>query len=297
MSLELLEVRSGLDLLMNLRRFLRCSGGVAAAGAAGVLGYTFWVEPHWVEVVQRPLAVAALPPRLVGRRLIQISDWHVGPRVDDQYLVGCLKRIADLKPDILAITGDLVTYRGPAQLSQLRQILTHLPKPRLASLAVLGNHDYGSRWSMPEVAAGVAAELTRAGVCVLRNESVGVAGLTFVGLDDLWAGAFSPGRALAGTGASQAAIALCHNPDGADGRGWCAFRGWILAGHTHGGQCKAPFLTPPILPVRNRRYVSGEVPLADGRRLYINRGLGHMLQVRFNARPEITVFTLARSIP
>lgn len=57
-----------------------------------------------------------------------------------------------------------------------------------------------------------------------------------------------------------------------------------------------PFLTPPILPVRNRRYVSGEVPLADRRRLYINRGLGHLLQVRFNVRPEITVFTLARSI-
>ncbi len=281
---------------MNRRRFLRFSAGVAAAGAAGVLGYTFGVEPHWVEVVQRPLPVVALPPPLVGRRLIQISDWHVGPRVDDQYLVGCLKMVADLKPDILAITGDLVTYRGPEQLSQLRQILTHVPKPRLASLAVLGNHDYGARWSMPDVAADVAAELTRAGVRVLRNESASVAGLTFVGLDDLWGGAFSPERALGGISASQAAIALCHNPDGADRVGWGTFRGWILAGHTHGGQCKAPFLPPPILPVRNRRYVSGEVPLADGRRLYINRGLGHLLQVRFNVRPEITVFTLTTSI-
>ena len=98
---------------MNRRRFLRYGAGVAAAGAAGVLGYTFGVEPHWVEVVRRPLPVVALPPSLVGRRLIQISDWHVGPRVDDQYLVGCLKMVADLQPDIVAITGDLVTYRGP----------------------------------------------------------------------------------------------------------------------------------------------------------------------------------------
>ena len=39
------------------------------------------------------------------------------------------------------------------------------------------------------------------------------------------------------------------------------------------------------------RYSAGEVSLADGRRLYINRGLG-LTQVRFNVRPEVTVFTL-----
>jgi predicted MPP superfamily phosphohydrolase len=51
-------------------------------------------------------------------------------------------------------------------------------------------------------------------------------------------------------------------------------------------------LPPPIVPVRNRRYTSGEFDLGDGRHMYINRGLGHLLRVRFNARPEITMFTL-----
>jgi uncharacterized protein len=51
-------------------------------------------------------------------------------------------------------------------------------------------------------------------------------------------------------------------------------------------------LPPPLLPVRNKRYTAGEIPLADGRRLYINRGLGHLIQVRFNVRPEITSFRL-----
>jgi predicted MPP superfamily phosphohydrolase len=79
--------------------------------------------------------------------------------------------------------------------------------------------------------------------------------------------------------------------------GWGAFNGWVLAGHTHGGQCKAPFLPPPILPVKNKRYSSGEFALAGGRRLYINRGVGTYLPVRFNVRPEVTVFTLEASIP
>lgn len=62
---------------MNRRRFLT----IAGAGAAAGLGlYTWRVEPHWLEIVRRPLPVRALPPRLAGRTLIQMSDVHVGPR-------------------------------------------------------------------------------------------------------------------------------------------------------------------------------------------------------------------------
>jgi hypothetical protein len=76
---------------------------------------------------------------------------------------------------------------------------------------------------------------------------------------------------------------------------WGNFRGQILSGHTHGGQCKPPFLPPPMLPVNNRSYVAGHYDLGRGRSLYINRGVGHTRQVRFNCRPEVTLFTLERA--
>jgi predicted MPP superfamily phosphohydrolase len=47
-----------------------------------------------------------------------------------------------------------------------------------------------------------------------------------------------------------------------------------------------------VLPVNNELYSSGEVNLGDGRFLYISRGLGNLWQIRFNARPEVTIFTL-----
>jgi predicted MPP superfamily phosphohydrolase len=47
-----------------------------------------------------------------------------------------------------------------------------------------------------------------------------------------------------------------------------------------------------LLPVRNRRYVSGEVAVDAGRTLYISRGVGHLIRARFNVRPEITLFAL-----
>ena len=84
----------------------------------------------------------------------------------------------------------------------------------------------------------------------------------------------------------------CHNPDGVDLLGWQNYHSWILSGHTHGGQCKPPFLPPPLLPVINRRYTSGEFDLSGSRRLYISRGIGHIMKVRFNMRPEVTLFEL-----
>ena len=114
-------------------------------------------------------------------------------------------------------------------------------------------------------------------------------------MDDLWARRFDPALAMAALDPQQASIVLSHNPDTADEAGWGEYAGWILAGHTHGGQCKAPFLPPPMLPVKNKRYTCGEFALSGGRRMYINRGVGHLLRVRFNVRPEITVFTLERA--
>ena len=279
---------------MNRRDFLKFGALAGVSGAAAIGGYTWGVEPHWVKVVERELPVAHLPPGLAGARLVQISDLHVGPRVDDGYLIRALGRAAALRPDIVVVTGDFLTHRvgrGAEQYAQLRGVLAHLPQGRWATLGILGNHDYGRNWSQPEVADRVVREAERAGVRVLRNEVANVRGLDVVGVDDLWSHCADTKAAFRGR-TSDAAIALCHNPDGLDELPWGEYRGWVLAGHTHGGQCKPPFLPPPLLPVRNKRYTAGEIPLADGRRLYINRGLGHLIRVRFNVRPEITLFRL-----
>jgi predicted MPP superfamily phosphohydrolase len=129
---------------------------------------------------------------------------------------------------------------------------------------------------------------------MLRNESVTIEGLTFIGLDDFWTPRFDPRQVLFDNVDVPAAITLCHNPDAADVPVWHNHRGWILSGHTHGGQCKPPFLPPPLLPVRNLRYTRGTFDVGSGRMMYISAGVGHLLKARFNVRPEIPVFTLAR---
>ncbi|MDP2365703.1 MAG: phosphoesterase, partial [Ignavibacteria bacterium] len=127
---------------------------------------------------------------------------------------------------------------------------------------------------------------------ILRNEQLNISGLNFIGLDDYWATNFNPTIVMNAVNPEQANLVLCHNPDVADEPVWNNYKGWILSGHTHGGQFKPPFLNPPVLPEKNKSCSAGKYHLADGRTLYINRALGNLWQVRFNVRPEITIFEL-----
>ena len=301
----------------NRREFL-IAGGAALAGAAALGIYAWQIEPHWVEVVRRPMPLPRLPESLVGRTILQISDLHVGPRVDSGYLIETLQEARRLTPDIVLFTGDFITYRSFAQFEELDRVLAHAPRGRLATVAALGNHDFGVAWRQLEVAERVAETVRGAGAVVLRNDVTNVEGLHVVGIGDYWSPDFGPPRpirsllsapprnagapelrdaaeTLAQVDGQAPTIVLCHNPDAVDEPIWGDLQGWVLAGHTHGGQCKPPFLPPPVLPVRNRRYTAGAFDVGPARTLYINRGLGHLIQVRFNVRPELTLFTLERT--
>jgi predicted MPP superfamily phosphohydrolase len=275
--------------MTSRRRFLATAATFASGVGLGL--YTWYVEPHWLEIVRRPLPVKGLPDALNGRTLAHLSDLHTGPRVDDAYLVHTLARVRALRPDIVAYTGDYITYERGV-FARATRVYADLPRGRLATFGVLGNHDYGPGWSHPEIAERVTELLTKRGVRVLRNEVGEVGGLQVAGLDDTWANRFDVASTMEALDPARPAIALSHNPDSADRPAWDRFRGWILAGHTHGGQVKPPFLPPPLLPVRNRRYVAGEVAISGGRRLYISRGVGHLWHVRFCVRPEVTLFEL-----
>ncbi len=277
---------------MWTRRKLLKAGAGAIAGGLGAYGYARWVEPHWLEITRREMLLENLPPALEGATLAHLSDLHVGKHVDSEFLKSVLDRTRALEPDIVAFTGDFITTNRRLAFDELARVLEHWPHGRLATVAALGNHDYGRNWRQPEVADRVKRRARDAGIDVLRNAVLEVEGLQIAGIDDLWGTNFNPLPTLRALDRERPALALCHNPDAADRPVWKTYHGWILAGHTHGGQCKPPFLPPPILPVANRRYTAGEFELAGDRRMYISRGIGHLLQARFNVRPEVTLFTL-----
>jgi predicted MPP superfamily phosphohydrolase len=280
---------------MNRRKFIqRTFLGVAGAGLLGGL-YSWQIEPFWLEFVKVKMPIKNLPGKLVGKTLMQISDIHVGKRFNHQYLIDALIQAKDFHPDFVVYTGDYVsTHQGKVQHRELDEVLQHLVKGKLGTIGILGNHDYGINWAEADVADTIATKLSNHGVQMLRNETAEINGLHFIGFDDYWGLNFNPQKAMQNFDPTKANIVLCHNPDVCDEDVWGQYNSWILSGHTHGGQVKPPFLPPPILPVKNRKYSAGQIALSNDRTLYINRALGHLWQVRFNVRPEITLFELQK---
>lgn len=268
--------------------------GLTGVGLLGGL-YAWQIEPFWLEFVKMKMPVKNLPPDLVGKTLMQISDIHIGNRFDYNYIIESFNKAREFSPDFVVYTGDYVsTYKDEVQFDKLTKVLDKCVKGKIGTLGILGNHDYGRNWKQNDVASKVSSMLTERKVSMLRNEQKEINGLNFIGFDDYWGTNFNGELTMKDFDNSKANIALCHNPDVCDLEIWKDFKGWILSGHTHGGQCKPPFLPPLLLPVKNKKYTAGKIDLENGRTLYINRALGHLWQIRFNVRPEITIFELQK---
>ncbi len=282
--------RGGPPVSADRRAFLaRAAVGGAAAVATGASTYGLWrafQPPLLREVAVR---LPGLPKSLDGFRMVQMSDLHVGDVLGRRFLEELVRRCNALRPDLVAVTGDLVDgtvqHLGPA-VSALRGLTS-----RAGTFFVTGNHEYYSG----DVAW--ARALTDMGVQVLRNRHVtlGDAGgrLDVVGVDD-YGQKDVPGRqgydldkALAGRDPERPAVLLAHQPRGVE-EALVGGLGLQLSGHTHGGQ-----LFPITLLVdATWRYSAGLYPVGAGH-VYVSRGTGFWgPPMRIGSPPEITSITL-----
>jgi len=278
---------------MTRKKFLKRILQLSVIGAFPAL-YSWQIEPFWLEFVHHRMKIKNLPKELEGKILMQISDLHVGNRFDWKYLIDSFDKAKNYDPDFVVYTGDFVNHGNTEDNENLKKVMSNAVLGKLATFGVLGNHDYGENWRNMDSAKNICNILQEFGVTILNNEQKESNGLNFIGFEDLWSPNFDPMQVMKDYDQNKANVVLCHNPDVCDKDVWNNYKGWILSGHTHGGQCRIPGIVTQLLPVKNKKYVSGKIDLEDGRMLYINRALGHSFQVRFMVRPEITIFKLER---
>ncbi len=286
----------GTSLKITRRRFLHGVGGGIVAGAAYAVG----VEPSWLDVTERALAVPDLPRAFDGYRIAHLSDLHLGGGVPASLLERAVRAATAFEPDLVVVTGDVVDDGGPdAPLADVTAVLGEC-HGKDGVLCTLGNHDTTSFREGGQLCEHAVARLRAAieggGADLLRNRFVRVRrgrdALRVVGLGDLWSGDFEPATTRVHE-PDGVTVALSHNPDTAPE---LARRGAkiILSGHTHGGQVCVPFYGPPWIPLRHPEYLAGRFDVGAAQ-LYVNRGLGFSHRVRFRARPETTLLTLRRA--
>lgn len=277
--------------ILSRRSFLRLLKAGLLIGPSALI-YSRFIEPYWLDITHRTMPLVNLPEVYHDKLAIQISDTHIGSKVPMDYLHRVIDTVNSLSPALIFITGDILHFNTMKFVDLATDLFGRLKKPALGMYAVLGNHDYGMSWYELDRGNVLTRELEALGITVLRNQVTIQNGLQIAGIDDYWGPIFHPELVLPDIKRDLPAIVMAHNPDTCDTADWSQVNGWVLSGHTHGGQVKIPFFRPPYLPVKNKRYSQGEIKLNQQLNLYINRGTGFTLPVRFNARPELTCFTL-----
>jgi predicted MPP superfamily phosphohydrolase len=265
------------------RLFLsRSVAGGAAVVAGTVGGYGAWRAYQPPVVTELAVKLRGLPRALDGLSIVHLTDIHVGNLIERRFMDDLVRRANALRPDLVAVTGDLVDG-GVPELGPAVAALSDL-RSRFGTFFCTGNHEYYSgdlAWT---------AFLESIGVTVLRNRhvQVGDAGgsLDLVGVDD-WsmqdsARGYDLDRAVAGRDRDRGAVLLAHQPanfEGAVDKGI----GLQLSGHTHGGQL-FPFT---FLVGLQWAHVAGHYTHRDGH-LYVGRGCGFWgPPMRVGSPPEL----------
>lgn len=221
------------------RAFSRGLVDACTLGVAALLGAIGYAQAVLCPPVRRTRVTLGRRPAEGGAslRLVQVSDLHLGPTVRGDYLAAVVDRVLVERPDVVAITGDLVD----GHVDQLLRELAALE--RLARAApvffVTGNHEYFYR------AEEWLEALRRLGLRVLVNEhhvlTIGDTEVAIAGVTDEAAEALVPAHrtdllaAARDIAPAAVKILLSHRADAADRAAALGFD-LHLCGHTHGGQ-------------------------------------------------------------
>lgn len=253
--------------------------------------YSFLFEPNNFKIEELNIRIKNLPASFEGLKIVQLSDFHTKKFGKKERRV--LQIVEQLNPDYVFITGDSVD-KSTKDIKACQEFWRELGREYQGKIfGVLGNHEHWNRNFYL-----LAKTLEDSGIPILNNENEKLARgndyLYLIGVDDPRTGYDNLDIAMRGIKENNISkILLAHSPEiieSIKGKGIDL----ILAGHTHGGQVKIPFIRPFWIPTRDHgKYASGLFAI-DSTYLYVNRGIGSPRFIRFNASPEITLINLVK---
>jgi uncharacterized protein len=268
---------------------------------ARIRNFIFSIGPHRLtrglttrlhlgsEIMVRAVEVSSpfWPRAFDGMRIAHVSDFHLGNLLPLERALGVIDQVRDLRPDLLACTGDVVDLHN-REAAPLLDAMAGVDAP-LGSMLVLGNHDH--LHDGPEL----AEMARRSGIRVLDNESVRVKRkhdeLLIGGID--WAKSAPHCAKLVDAACGDFVhLLLAHNPRAflraADLR-----IPLTLCGHTHGGQVAIKHVPTANFALAHRHRAG--LYDSHGSRLYVTTGIGAWFPLRLNCPAEVALLTVRRA--
>ncbi|WP_252235891.1 metallophosphoesterase [Clostridium sp. ZS1] len=260
----------------------------------GIFAYSIYVEPNLLSVKNIEINNSSNIKNEDTIKISQISDIHLGEYYTIDKLEKLVNKVNSQNADIIVFTGDLFDNVSKFEdTSKVAPILKKL-NAKIGKYAIYGNHDYGG--GAKNIYKNVMED---SGFKILVNDQANVKldsgkTISILGLDDALLGNPDVEKTARNIKESNYNLLLLHEPDLSD-----KFVSYnidlILAGHSHGGQVKIPFLGEIVTPPLAEKYKDGLYNLNTQRntQLYVNSGIGNTkMPFRFMNVPEVSIFEI-----
>lgn len=237
-----------------------------------------------------------LPKSFYGVKIAHISDIHYGQTTKQKEIEYLIKSVNEAKPDIIVITGDLLDREieyTQEELDFLEEQLNQL-NATLGKYIIMGNHD-SEQDDYNTIISNIDFTNLDNTYQVLYNgdnEPILIAGMSTGQYGDLYTSEKVKDslKKIEEIG-SKYNILIMHEPDYIEEIDYSKFQ-LVLAGHSHNGQVRLPFIGAIILPPHAQKYYDNHYTLVDTE-LYISSGVGtSTIKFRFFNRPSFNLYRI-----
>ena len=241
--------------------------------------YITFVSTKKLEVREYKIVDSNITSDYYGLKVIHFGDIHYGNNVDSKYLKSVVDKINLSKPDVVLFTGDLISDSFKLTNDEKDKIVEILSSidARLGKYAIRGDEDL--------LLEDYPSIMKKAGFIYLENNFEYVYDSeTPILISDMNSETLEENESVYN-------ILLIHKPDDLSNIDYSKYN-LILAGHSHNGQIKLPFIGSLFKFDGSKTYYDSYYELNNSK-LYITGGIGvKIINIRFNNRPSINLYRL-----
>lgn len=276
-----------------------------------ILCYSHFIAPHNLKTKEIKIINSNITNSFHGLKIVQFSDLHYGLTTNRKDLTKIQKEINRLKADIVVFTGDLFE-QGFIVNTEEQELMTDFLKgieANISKYAITGEDDYS--------VSNFSIILENGGFLLLdekydtiyndSNESIFIAGMststhgtknakdkmkpTFDYLNTFDNTVDDEGNIIPNTNKPIYNILIMHEPDPIYDIDYTKFD-LVLAGHSHLGQIKLPFIGGLYYPNLSKTFRNDHYTL-ESTELYISSGIGTTkIPFRLFNSPEINLYRI-----
>lgn len=254
------------------------------------LYYMRFIETKMLKVKEVKVESTKIKENLSGLKIVHFSDLHYKMSTDDADMKKIVKKINELKADIIVFTGDLLDSNAIYEDKDFEILEKYLKKLNATNKKyyVKGNHDYDFNEVdlILENADFISLNNKDDYIYEKDNEKIYISGLGSKIKED-----FHQEESFINQEENVFSITLFHEPDNILDLTNKTID-LALTGHSHNNQINIPGISSLFLVEGAKKYYNSYY-YVNNTHLYINQGIGtSMYRLRLFAPPTINLYRL-----